>query len=318
MTKLFPTMSWNETKRNLGSENFYLLNFGYIIMPANKVRNKYIVITQKEKNWTVSSTDFISNNLTVDLLFTVWCNNESESCSVLSDSLRPHRLYSHGILQARILEWILEYTGAFPFPRGSSQPRDRTQVSPTLQVDSLPAEPQGKPKNTGVGNLSLLQRIFPTEKLNRSLLHCRQILYQLSYQGTPNVVFSANNCPETGLRIHHPKVMCHIVQKCHIEYFELKEFKKQVVLLSCCWGMKPSCVWSSSYTDERGILISKTPGESEQMGLAVSPNLLHLVHTLSVPSNFLKTALFIKTSIKTLRFNCFLRPSFSYEVSQVM
>ena len=32
--------------------------------------------------------------------------------------------------------------------------------SPALQVDSLPAEPQGKPNNSGVGNLSLLQRIF--------------------------------------------------------------------------------------------------------------------------------------------------------------
>ena len=44
---------------------------------------------------------------------------ESESCSVVSDSLQVH-----GILQARILEWVV-----FPFPRGSSQPRDRTQVS---------------------------------------------------------------------------------------------------------------------------------------------------------------------------------------------
>ena len=38
----------------------------------------------------------------------------------------------HGILQAKILEWVAS--------RGSSQPRDRTQVS-TLQADSLPAEP---------------------------------------------------------------------------------------------------------------------------------------------------------------------------------
>ena len=36
--------------------------------------------------------------------------------------------------------------------------------SPTLQADSSPAEPQGKPKNTGVGSLSLLQRIFPTQE----------------------------------------------------------------------------------------------------------------------------------------------------------
>ena len=87
----------------------------------------------------------------------------------------------HRILQARILEWV-----AFPFSRVSSQPR-----SPALQVDSLPsAEPQRKPKNTGVGSLSLLQMIFPTQELNQGLLHCRQILYQLNYQGSPILFWS--------------------------------------------------------------------------------------------------------------------------------
>ena len=56
--------------------------------------------------------------------------------------------------------------------------------SPALQADSLPAEPQGKPKNTGVGSLSFLQQIFPTQESNQGLLHCRWILYQLSYQGS--------------------------------------------------------------------------------------------------------------------------------------
>ena len=51
---------------------------------------------------------------------------------------------------------------------------------PALQADSLPAEPPGKPTNTGVGSLSLLQGIFPTQQSNWGLLHCRQILYQLS------------------------------------------------------------------------------------------------------------------------------------------
>ena len=52
-----------------------------------------------------------------------------------------------------------------------------------LQVDSLSAEPPGKPQNTE--GLSLLQRIFLTQESNWGLLHCRQILYQLSYQGSP-------------------------------------------------------------------------------------------------------------------------------------
>ena len=62
---------------------------------------------------------------------------------------------------------------------------------PTLQADSLPSEPLGKPKNTGVGSPSLLQEIFPTQGSNQALLHCRWILYQLSHQGslpTPDIV----------------------------------------------------------------------------------------------------------------------------------
>ena len=60
-----------------------------------------------------------------------------------------------------------------------------TQGSNPGLVDSLPSEPPGKSKNTGVGSLSLLQGIFPTEESNQGLLHCRRILYQLSYQGSP-------------------------------------------------------------------------------------------------------------------------------------
>ena len=40
-------------------------------------------------------------------------------------------------------------------------------------------------KNTGVGSCSLLQGIFPTQESNGGLLHCSRILYQLSYQGSP-------------------------------------------------------------------------------------------------------------------------------------
>ena len=54
-------------------------------------------------------------------------------------------------------------------------------------MDSLPAEPLGKPKNTGVSSLSLVWEYFLTQELNWGLLHCRQILYQLSYQGSPTI-----------------------------------------------------------------------------------------------------------------------------------
>ena len=61
--------------------------------------------------------------------------------------------------------------------------------SPSLQPDSIPAEPQGKPKNTGVGSHSFLQGIFPTWELNQGLLHCRGILYQLSYREARASIF---------------------------------------------------------------------------------------------------------------------------------
>jgi len=161
----------------------------------------------------------------------------------------------HGIFQARVLEWV-----AISFSRGSSQPRDWTWVFhivgrcfvhiivpgvtvhflegcawhlrhsmgashsavsnslwphglyspwnspgqntgvgslsllqgifptqglnpglPHCKADYLPAEPQGKPKTIGVDSLSLCQGIFLTQGLNPGLLHSRQILYQLSH-----------------------------------------------------------------------------------------------------------------------------------------
>ena len=87
----------------------------------------------------------------------------------------------HGILQARILEWV-----AFPFSKGSSQPRDRTQVSRLAGgFFTSWAKREAREYWSGYplssGSLSLLQQIFLTQESNRSLLHCRWILYQLSY-----------------------------------------------------------------------------------------------------------------------------------------
>ena len=78
-----------------------------------------------------------------------------------------------------------EYWGGQPFPSPGYLPNPGIEPrSPAMQADSLPAEPQGKPKNTVVDSLSLLQQIFLIQELNRGLLHCRRILYQLSYQGS--------------------------------------------------------------------------------------------------------------------------------------
>ena len=72
---------------------------------------------------------------------------------------------SMGILQARILGWV-----AMPSSRDLPNPGIESR-SPALQVDSLPAELLGNPKDTRVGSLSLLQGIFLTQESNLGLLH---------------------------------------------------------------------------------------------------------------------------------------------------
>ena len=93
----------------------------------------------------------------------------TQSCPTLRESMdcSPPGSSAHRSLQERILEWV-----AMPSSRGSSQPGIEPR-SPALQVNSLPAEPPGKPKNTGVGCHVLLQGIFPTQESNQGVLHCR-------------------------------------------------------------------------------------------------------------------------------------------------
>ena len=73
-------------------------------------------------------------------------------------------------------------------PRDLPNPNIEPRPS-SLQANSLLSDPSGKPKNTGVGSLSLLHGNFPTQDLNWSLLHCRQFLYQLSYLGSPELPY---------------------------------------------------------------------------------------------------------------------------------
>ena len=111
-------------------------------------------------------------------------------CAVLSPSVMSNSLCDpkdcnlpcssvHGDSPDKNTEWV-----AFHSPGNHSNPEIKPR-SPTLQEDSLPSEPPWKPKNTGVGSLSLLQGNFLTQELNWGLLNHRQILYQLSYPGSP-------------------------------------------------------------------------------------------------------------------------------------
>ena len=86
----------------------------------------------------------VSNQLRIESLVmwikSFYCDKESESCSAVSGSLRPHGLWN----------------------------------SPG--------------QNTGVGSLSLIQGIFPTQGSNPGLPHSWRILYQLSHKGSPRVL----------------------------------------------------------------------------------------------------------------------------------
>ena len=105
----------------------------------------------------------------------------SASCSVVSDSLRPHGLNSpwnspgqnNGVGSHSLLQ------GTFPTQGWNPGLLHRRWIF-------LPAEPPGKPKNTGVGSLPLLQGIFSAQESNQGLQHCRWILYQLYHQGSPS------------------------------------------------------------------------------------------------------------------------------------
>ena len=117
------------------------------------------------KSWT-----WLSNwkTTTATTKWIVWHVNYisiSESCSVVSGSLRPHELYvplnfpgqNIGVGSLSLLQGIFPIQGSNP---GLLHCRH-----------SLPAEPLGKPKNTGVGSHALLQGIFPTQGSITGLLH---------------------------------------------------------------------------------------------------------------------------------------------------
>ena len=78
----------------------------------------------------------------------------------MSNSLQPHGLYGpwNSLGQNTGVDALFLLQGNIP--------TQGLNPSPALQTDSLPAELQGKPKNTGMGSLSLLQQIFLTQELN--------------------------------------------------------------------------------------------------------------------------------------------------------
>ena len=83
----------------------------------------------------------------------------------------------HGILWARILEWV-----AVPFSRGSSQPRDQTQVSHIVGRFFTSCATK-KAQEYWSGEPIASPVYLPDPGIEPGSPHCRQILYQLSYEG---------------------------------------------------------------------------------------------------------------------------------------
>ena len=109
--------------------------------------------------------------------------SHSDSDSATQRTAAPQAPLSVGIPQERVLEW-----GTMLSSRGSVLPNPGTEPwSPALQAYSLPSVPPGKSKNPEVGSPSLLQGNFLTQGSNQSLLHCRRILFHLSYLGSPKM-----------------------------------------------------------------------------------------------------------------------------------
>ena len=147
-----------------------------------------------------------------------WLNEEW--CSVLSNSLQPHGLYSPwnapGAGSLPLLQWIFPTQGSNPglphcrqilyqlshqenpincveshfpprFQSGFEHENEScSAVSNSLWPHGLYSPWSSPGQDTGVGSHSLLQGIVPTQGSNPDFLPCRWILYQLSHQGSPN------------------------------------------------------------------------------------------------------------------------------------
>ena len=108
----------------------------------------------------------------------------SQLLSLCSRGWEPQLLSPHFQLQKPV----------WPRACAPQQERANTLVSQSCWTLCHPLDcslpgflfPRDSPnKNTGVGSHSLLQEIFPTQRENPGLPHCKWVLYQLSYQGRP-------------------------------------------------------------------------------------------------------------------------------------
>ena len=129
-----------------------------------------------------------------------------------------------------------------------SESESQSVVSDCLRPHGLYSLWNSPGQNTGVGSLSLLQAIFPTRGSNPGLLHCRQILYQLSHMKA-QMQQRVNNC-----------------------WFKVKDKWVFIILFNFLWVWKSSyqevkipCTFYTYITSHFGIMTFKYSGLSFQI-----------------------------------------------------
>ena len=108
-------------------------------------------------------------------------------------------------------------------------------------------------QNTGVGSLSLLQGIFPTQGSSPGLPHCRQILYQLSHKGSPRILewvahpFSSVDLPAPGIELGSPALQtdslpaepqgkCRSTENHHSKWHMHLDFQGNTISIGKTWN----------------------------------------------------------------------------------
>ena len=122
------------------------------------------------------------------------------------------------------------------------------QSCPTL-FDSVDCSPWNSlSQNSGVGSISLLQAIFPTQGSNPGIPHCRRILYQLSHQGSPGKIKEAYEITweacGISITVEYPVSLPFFVVRMKTEVFQSCG---HCWVFQMCWHIECSTLTASSY-----------------------------------------------------------------------
>ena len=109
-----------------------------------------------------------------------------------SYNIHVHTYHVHRVFNIYFFSLPFSFSKIRSFYNITCESESPSVVSDSLRSHGLYSPRNSPGQNTGVSSHSLLQWIFPTQELNQGLLNCRQILYQLSYQGSPTLLVTCD------------------------------------------------------------------------------------------------------------------------------